>query len=854
MEVQERKSGKIYSLASSAASVPEWLSERSRRNLAKRDSAFRHRISLLQDLEMPVASTKVRQSPDGKFLIVGGTYSPRIRCYELAEMSMKFERYLDSEVVDLLILGEDYGKLAVLGSDRTVMFHAPYGNHEKIRLPTFGRAMAYEKSTCDLMVVSSGKRAAQGSGQKDAMGQVYRYNLDEGRFSQPYSFTSALRRKKNVADDDVVNNAHVLQLGGSCIAISPTHSLTAIGAEDGTVRFWDNRVPVASRPDNVHLTPFLNLDVASATSGHGFFDENTNSGFPGEVTSVCFDNSGIQMCAGTRGGNVALYDMRSSKPLFIKEHQYGLPIHTVQFHSGSGTVLSSDPKLVKIWNAKGSAAASSSSMQRRDDWNDDDAGVGGSSNDEGPDGALGSIVANVEGAADFSHFITSGDSADSSGQNNGLLLCAGEQSKVQSFYCPVLGAAPKWCSFLDNITEELEEKDGMLENKVGDAGAASTETIYEDYKFLTRSEIDQLGIQNLVGTPLLRGYMHGFFIHVGLYNRVRAVAKPFEYNEYRTQKIKERMEEKRASRIAPKVVAQKAKVNPDLADRLRSKAGDRTKAGKVAKALVEDDRFGRLFSNPDFEIDEEAEDFKLRNPSGVAAKKVNDRDMDSDNEEDDDDQGSDGEGAGGVGETSGFARVVNEEGDERWGDESDGDIDDGDKVNDSDSDDDGFKGGKIRGEAYESISRSKPSSSKDKKKAKSKDAKKIKKKKKSKNVMYEADDYIDSGANAVDIGLGNMSAETEANKRKKELSLSMAERLQMQSEQSRFVGETKRLKVTGQGAVKEVTFIPKSSTKKKSETVEAATKEKEAMKDDRMGRSRRGVKDLGFKTPFKHLR
>jgi len=296
MEVQERISGRIYSLSSTSA-VPEWLSERSRRNLAKRDSQFRRRITLLQDLEMPVASTKIRQSPDGKFLILGGTYSPRIRCYELAEMSMKFERYLDSEVLDLLILGEDYGKLAILGSDRSVMFHAPYGNHEKIRLPTFGRAMAYEKTTCDLLVVSSGKRVSKGAVGGQAMGEVYRFNLDEGRFSQPYSFSSALRQRK--LNEDVINSAQVLQLGGSCIATSPTHALTAIGAEDGTVRFWDNRAP-SSGASLSHLSPFLNLDVASATSGHGFFDENTNSGFPGEVTSLCFDSSGIRMLSGTR--------------------------------------------------------------------------------------------------------------------------------------------------------------------------------------------------------------------------------------------------------------------------------------------------------------------------------------------------------------------------------------------------------------------------------------------------------------------------------------------------------------------------------------------------------------------------
>ena len=627
---------------------------------------------------MPASSSRVRQSPDGQYLIVGGTYAPRIRCYELQEMSMKFERYLDSEVVDLLVLGDDYGKLAILGNDRSVSFHAPYGFHSSIRLPTFGRAMAYEKSTCDLLVVSSGKRGGVDDVAGRSMGQVYRFNLDEGRFSETLTYDSALRSKS-------LDDGRTLQLGGSCIAVSPTHSLTAIGAEDGTVRFWDNRIPVGSSQSDLHLTPFLNLDVASATSGFGFFDDTTNIGFSGEVTSICFDSSGVHMCAGTKGGNVALYDMRSSKPLFIKEHQYGLPIHTVQFHSGSGTVLSSDAKLVKIWNAKGSAA--SSGMQRSDDWNDDQP-INKSSDSDGVGGALGSIVANVEGTADFTHFLVAGDSTEPNGHNSGLLLCTGEQSKVQSFYCPMLGPAPKWCSFLDNITEELEEKDGVLDKgAAADSGIVQTETIYEDYKFLTRSEIDQLGIQNLVGTPLLRGYMHGFFIHVGLYNKVRAVAKPFEYNEYRTQKIKERMEEKRTSRIAPKTNPNdkkiSAKVNPELARRLQSKASDRTKAGKAAKALAEDDRFGSLFSNPDFEIDEEAEDFKLRNPSGIAATKIrNDRDMDSDQEEDED--------AASDEEVHEFNDDQDEEG---WGNGSE------DEYYSSQSeseDEDGFRGGKVR--------------------------------------------------------------------------------------------------------------------------------------------------------------
>jgi ribosome biogenesis protein ENP2 len=498
-------------------------------------------------------------------------------------------------------------------------------------------------------------------------------------------------------------------------------------------------------------------------------------------------------------------------------------------------LLQSDPKLVKIWNARGGSSPSSA-------WNQD-PGVfgpsGSSTNDEGLGGPLGTTVANVEGTADFTHFITSGDSSDPSGQRHGLLLCAGEQSKVQSFYCPVLGAAPQWCTFLDNITEELEERDGALNNpSIGgvDADAAQIETVYEDYKFLTRAEIDKLGMQNLVGTPLLRGYMHGFFVHVGLYNRIRAVAKPFEYSEYRSRKIRERMEEKRASRIAPKVAPKaKAKVNPDLADRLRAKAGDKTKAGKVARALVEDDRFGRLFDNPDFEIDEEAEDFKLRNPSGIAAKRVrNDRDMDSDQEDDADEDDYDGEIIGGAG----FNGVTNEKGNEGWGNGSDDDYE-RENSQESDSDDDGFMGGKVREIPMEE------------EKTKKYDKTDKKKKKKSKVVMHEADDYLGSGANAVDVGLGNVSAEDEANKRKKELSLTVEERLRLQSERSKLVGETKRFKVAGQGPiVKEVTFVPKSNKKKKAESEERT--KREAGKDDRSGRNRRGVKSLGLKTPFKH--
>ena len=58
-----------------------------------------------------------------------------------------------------------------------------------------------------------------------------------------------------------------------------------------------------------------------------------------------------------------------------------------------------------------------------------------------------------------------------------------------TYFVPQLGPAPSWCSFLDSITEELEE---------------SKSEVFEDYKFITKKELDALGCGALLGTPLLR--------------------------------------------------------------------------------------------------------------------------------------------------------------------------------------------------------------------------------------------------------------------------------------------------------------------------------------------------------------
>jgi ribosome biogenesis protein ENP2 len=204
---------------------------------------------------------------------------------------------------------------------------------------------------------------------------------------------------------------------------------------------------------------------------------------------------------------------------------------------------------------------------------------------------------------------------------------------MNTYYIPQLGPAPRWCSFLENLTEELEDQ--------------TTRTVYEDYKFVDRNELATLGLDHLVGTPALKPYMHGYFLSLQLYDTARAIANPFAYAEHREKVLREKMDKLAESRIrAPKNAAVSVKVNKGLAERVareqaREKARAEKKKAKQRAAdtghqeeddvgqmdvgvekpgLINDPRFKALFEDPDFEVDETSREFALVNPS-LSAKK-----------------------------------------------------------------------------------------------------------------------------------------------------------------------------------------------------------------------------------------
>lgn len=169
---------------------------------------------------------------------------------------------------------------------------------------------------------------------------------------------------------------------------------------------------------------------------------------------------------------------------------------------------------------------------------------------------------------------------------------------MHCFFIPNLGLAPRWCHFLDNLVHEMENE-------------KQTET-YDNYKFLTKPELKSLSLDHLIGkTNLLRPYMHGYFVAAKLYDQARLIANPYIWEEERAKRVKEKIEKERASRIRG---VKKVKVNQKLADKILQRQEKRAKVD-VEAGLLGDSRFGKLFEDEEFKVDETSYEFRALNPS-----------------------------------------------------------------------------------------------------------------------------------------------------------------------------------------------------------------------------------------------
>lgn len=344
-------------------------------------------------------------------------------------------------------------------------------------------------------------------------------------------------------------NPYVLETneGVNAVAINPVHGLVAAGLEDGTVEFWDPRS--RQRAGKLFVSDHL--------------EEKT------QVSALAYRNDGLNFSCGTSSGKSLIYDLRTSIPSVVKDQGYGYDIKKIIWlddnSSNSNKILTSDKRIAKIWDRLDGKPYAS--MEPNVDIND---------------------IEYVPGS--------------------GMFFMANEGIPMHTYYIPNLGPAPRWCSFLDNVTEELEEK--------------PSDTVYSNYRFITRDEVAKLNLSHLVGSKVLRSYMHGFFIDNELYDKVNLIANPNSFRDEREREIRKRIEKERESRIRSTgaVTNTKLKVNKDLAGRLQERQGD-----QAAESVINDDRFKELFENPEFAVDEQSHEYKQLNPVRSTTQNNTDR-------------------------------------------------------------------------------------------------------------------------------------------------------------------------------------------------------------------------------------
>merc|ERR1712216_1077078 len=288
-----------------------------------------------------------------------------------------------------------------------------------------------------------------------------------------------------------------------------------------------------------------------------------------------FDDDGIHMAVGTSSGKILIYDLRCSKPYLIKEHMSGLPIIDIKYnrktsHQTTQLIITSDANTVKIWDKKDGKTSACLQISQK------------------VDGGINDLCL---------------------WPGSGLFVLALDSPTLKPYFIPQLGIAPKWCSFLERFTEEIKE--------------ASNQPMHEDFKFLTLTDITNLGMTCLIGTSLLKAYMHGFFIDTRLYKKSISSSEMYNYETNRGQKLMNSFKIKQYYSINENGYLPKANSTSDL--RPMNTQSEGSKKTACGTPIPEIDRFEHIFSNTSAraepKIEQNSYEYKTLNSHNPKTKK-----------------------------------------------------------------------------------------------------------------------------------------------------------------------------------------------------------------------------------------
>mmetsp|Transcript_13656 Transcript_13656/g.34340 ORF Transcript_13656/g.34340 Transcript_13656/m.34340 type:complete len:351 (+) Transcript_13656:95-1147(+) len=254
------------------------------------------------DFGFPSFCQKIKETLTGSFLISYGEYPPQVRCFDLENLSLKFERHLDSSIQNFQIISQDWQKLLFLRNDKQLEFHNKGGFHYKTKILANGVDLLFQSKN-NIAYIPSTKN------------EIFKLDLKEGKF---------LNSMKN---ESLYTN--------TCSGKSLFENILAFGNSGGIIKFWDPRI--------------FQKEIFKI-EGFKFIKKLTGKR---KITSIRFSETNEFECfIGFENGEVILFDTRSNFPLISKEMEEPLPIMSIRMDQSGKKILIANCNQIKIWEKK----------------------------------------------------------------------------------------------------------------------------------------------------------------------------------------------------------------------------------------------------------------------------------------------------------------------------------------------------------------------------------------------------------------------------------------------------------------------------------------------------------------------
>jgi ribosome biogenesis protein ENP2 len=258
-------------------------------------------LNSIFNFNFPSIVKKIKQTNDGSFLIAYGEYPPQIRCFDLYNLSLKFQRTINSEIKDFEIISENWEKLILLRSDKFLEFHSKSGYYYQVKIPEQSNSLFFDNYSKVLYIFS-------------IYNEIFRFSVEEGKF-----ITSIISNLSNY------NTSSAKSFLGNCLGL---------GNSKGMMEFWDSKF--SKKPIN-KIDGLLYLKKK----------ENNNVSFLNFCKKFTY-----KIYSGYSSGDIIVFDLRNLSPIISKKLGIKNSILKIENNEMNDLILSANQQIIKLWNEK----------------------------------------------------------------------------------------------------------------------------------------------------------------------------------------------------------------------------------------------------------------------------------------------------------------------------------------------------------------------------------------------------------------------------------------------------------------------------------------------------------------------